>query len=62
MTNDYLEKIGISKRVFDVFVKKKTQDFTGEPKKVGSPRFKTAYFPVRVIYRDLIASESFDHS
>ena len=31
MTNDYLEKIGISKRVFDVFVKKKTQDFTGEP-------------------------------
>ena len=31
MTNDYLEKIGISKRVF-VFVKKKTQEFTGDPK------------------------------
>ena len=31
MPNGYLEKIEISKRVFDVFVKMKTQDYTGEP-------------------------------
>ena len=31
MPNGYLEKIQISKRVFDVFVKMKTQDYTGEP-------------------------------
>ena len=31
MSSGYLEKIGISKRVFDVFVKKKTQGYTGEP-------------------------------
>jgi hypothetical protein len=35
MPNGYLEKIEISKRVFYVFVKMKTQDYTGEPKKVG---------------------------
>ena len=32
MPNGHLEKIQISKSVFDVFVKKKTQDYTGEPK------------------------------
>ena len=31
MPNGHLEKIGISKRVFGVFVKKKTLDYTGEP-------------------------------
>jgi hypothetical protein len=30
MPNGYLEKIEISKRVFDVFVKMKTQDYTGD--------------------------------
>jgi len=32
MPNGHLEKIQISKRVFDVFVKKKTQDYTGDLK------------------------------